>query len=202
MTKFANLRLYNTASISVCPTQTLSFLCNPLKLKSQCAHLDEQATHAAAGYARDDANRSKRYAFCGYRCEEWRAREAAHPMCLPATPRILDPANLFCNMQCTTVCITAAGSRVAKRTPGTCPGGCPSGFARQKPSVDHRGVVVGDPTVSESPRQPVGQPPESGEPESLTGRSRGSRKTEGGSGSLGPPGVPVHVQVRPTEILE
>jgi len=74
MTKFANLRLYNTASISVCPTQTLSFLCNPLKLKSQCAHLDEQATHAAAGYARDDANRSKRYAFCGYRCEEWCGR--------------------------------------------------------------------------------------------------------------------------------
>ena len=26
-------------------------------------------------YARDDANRSKRYAFCGYRCEEWRTRE-------------------------------------------------------------------------------------------------------------------------------
>ena len=24
-------------------------------------------------YARDDANRSKRYAFCGYRCEEWRS---------------------------------------------------------------------------------------------------------------------------------
>ena len=26
-------------------------------------------------YARDDANRSKRYAFCGYRYEEWRTRE-------------------------------------------------------------------------------------------------------------------------------
>ena len=57
--------------------------------------------------------------------EEWRAREATYPMCLPATPRILDPANLFCNMQCTSVCITAAGSRVAKRTPGVCPGGLP-----------------------------------------------------------------------------
>ena len=76
-------------------------------------------------YARDDANRSKRYAFCGYRCGEWRTREVAFPMCLPAILRILDPANLFCNMQCTTVCITAAGSRVAKRTPGMCPGGLP-----------------------------------------------------------------------------
>ena len=53
--------------------------------------------------------------------EEWRAREAAYPMCLPTTLRILNPANLFCNMQCTTVCITAAGSRVAKRTPGGLP---------------------------------------------------------------------------------
>ncbi len=35
--------------------------------------------------------------------EEWRAWEAAYPMCLPATPRILDPANLFCNTQCTSV---------------------------------------------------------------------------------------------------
>ena len=67
--------------------------------------------------------------------EEWRAREAAYPMCLPTTLRILDPANLFCNMQCTTVCITAAGSRFAKRTTGPCPGICPcglpSGVARQ-----------------------------------------------------------------------
>ena len=55
--------------------------------------------------------------------KEWRTREAAFPMCLPATLRILNPSNLFCNMQCTTVCITAAGSRVAKRKPGTCPGG-------------------------------------------------------------------------------
>ena len=51
--------------------------------------------------------------------KEWRTREVAFPMCLPTTLRILNPANLFCNMQCTTVCITAAGSRVAKRTPGT-----------------------------------------------------------------------------------
>ena len=149
-------------------------------------------------YARDDANRSKRYAFCGYRCEEWRAREAAHPMCLPATPRILDPANLFCNMQCTTVCITAAGSRVAKRTPGTCPGGCPSGFARQRPSVDHRGVVVGDTGSVESPRQTVGQPPESGEPVSLTGRPRGSCKTGVGDGvaRATPGGVDTCIRVR------
>ena len=42
-------------------------------------------------------------------------------MCLPATLWILDPANLFCNMQCTTVCIAAAGSRVVKRTPGSMP---------------------------------------------------------------------------------
>ena len=56
---------------------------------------------------------------------KWRTREVAFPMCLPTTLRILNPANLFCNMQCTTVCITAAGSRVAKRTPGTCPCGDP-----------------------------------------------------------------------------
>ena len=88
--------------------------------------------------------------------EEWRAREAAYPMCLPTTLRILDPANLFCNMQCTTVCITAAGSRVAKRTPGTCPCGLPQRVARQRQSVDPAGVFPGDLRVTESSRQPVG----------------------------------------------
>ena len=87
--------------------------------------------------------------------KEWRTREVAFPMCLPAILRILDPANLFCNMQCTTVCITAAGSRVAKRTPGSAPGMCPSGFARQRLSVHARGVFPCDLRVTESPRQPV-----------------------------------------------
>ena len=77
-------------------------------------------------------------------------------MCLPATLRILNPANLFCNMQCTTVCITAAGSRVAKRTPGMCPGGVPQRVCATSPSVDPRGVFPGDLRVTESPRQSVG----------------------------------------------
>ena len=77
-------------------------------------------------------------------------------MCLPTTLRILNPANLFCNMQCTTVCITAAGSRVAKRTPGMCPGGMPQRVCATRLSVDHRGVFPGDLRVAESPRQPVG----------------------------------------------
>ena len=128
-------------------------------------------------YACDDANRSKRYAFCGYRCEEWRTREVAFPMCLPTTLRILNPANMFCNMQFTTVCITAAGSRVAKRTPGTCPGGVPQRVHATRPSVHARGAFPGDLRVAESPRQPVGWPPESGEPVSLTGCSRGLGKT-------------------------
>ena len=85
--------------------------------------------------------------------KEWRAREAAYPVCLPATLRILNPANLFCNMQCTTVCITVAGSRVTKRTPGMCPGGLPQRVARQRPSVDHRRVFPGDLRVAESPRE-------------------------------------------------
>ena len=34
--------------------------------------------------------------------------------------------------------------------------GCPSGFARQRPSVDHRGAIVGDTGSVESPQQPVG----------------------------------------------
>ena len=127
--------------------------------------------------------------------KEWRAREAAFPMCLPTTLRILNPANLFCNMQCTTVCITAAGSRVAKRTPGTCPGGvCPSGFARQRLPVDPRGVFPGDLRVTESPRQPVGQPPESAATVTLTGRHSGSCKTGAAAGTHGPP-HPLPVQV-------
>ena len=84
--------------------------------------------------------------------KEWRAREAAFPMCLPSALRILDPANLFCNMQCNSACITAAGLRVAKSTPSMCPGG----FARQKPSIDPIGVFPGDLRVFMSPRQPVG----------------------------------------------
>ena len=71
--------------------------------------------------------------------KEWRTREVAFPMCLPAILRILDPANLFCNMQCTTVCITAAGSRITKRTPGKCPGGLPQRVARQ----DCRSITEG-----------------------------------------------------------
>ena len=67
--------------------------------------------------------------------KEWRAREAAFPMCLPATLRILNPANLFCNMQCTTVCITAAGSQVAKRTPGSTPGMCPGDEGYKKKAI-------------------------------------------------------------------
>ena len=86
-------------------------------------------------YARDDANRSKRYAFCGYRCEEWRAREAAYPVCLPATLRILDPANLFCNMQCTTVCITATVLRIPARYPLGFPLGVPQREARPLPKT-------------------------------------------------------------------
>ena len=64
----------------------------------------------------------------------------------------------------------------------------PAGCAA-RPSVDHRGAFPGDPTVTESPRQPVGQPPESGEPVSLTGRCRGSRETglEGGYAWATPP---------------
>ena len=63
--------------------------------------------------------------------DKWRTREVAFPMCLPTTLRILNPANLFCNIQCTTVCITAAGSRVAKRTPLVCSCGLPQRVARQ-----------------------------------------------------------------------
>ena len=84
------------------------------------------------------------------RHSKWRTREVAFPMCLPTTLRILNPANLFCNMQCTTVCITAAGSRVAKRTPGMCPGGLPQRVCATSPSVDHRGAIVGDPSGVES----------------------------------------------------
>jgi len=124
--------------------------------------------------------------------KEWRTREVAFPMCLPTTLRILNPANLFCNMQCTTVCITAAGSRVAKRTPGSMPGTCPCGLPQRvcatRLSVDHRGVFLGDLRVAESPQQPVGQPPESGEPVSLRGRPRGSWKTGSAAGTHGPPG--------------
>ena len=105
--------------------------------------------------------------------KEWRTREVAFPMCLPATLRILNPANLFCNMQCTTVCITAAGSRVAKRTHRMCPGGVPQRVCATSPSVDPRGVFNVDMRVAKSPRQPVGQPPESGQPVSLTGRPKG-----------------------------
>jgi hypothetical protein len=65
--------------------------------------------------------------------------------------------------------------------PACAPAGCPSGFARQRPSVDHRGVFNVDLRVAESPRQPIGQPPESGQPVSLTGRS-GGREIGGGSG--------------------
>ena len=57
----------------------------------------------------------------------------------------------------------------------------PAGCAARL-SVDHRGVFPGDLRVTESPRQPVGQPPESGEPVSLTGRPRGSREIGVGSG--------------------
>ena len=120
--------------------------------------------------------------------KEWRTREVAFPMCLPTTLRILGPANLFCNMQCTTVCITAAGSRVAKRMSGTCPGGVPQRVCATRPSVRPRGVFSGDPSGVESPRQPVGQPTESGQPVRLTRRSRGSWKTGARDRSLGPPG--------------
>ena len=109
----------------------------------------------------EDANRSKRYAYLiteihnsssfnlrlarrlrrqakyevirAVQMKEWRTREVAFPMCLPATLRILNPANPICNMQSTTVSITAAGSRVAKRTPPSCAtAGYPSGL-RDKP---------------------------------------------------------------------
>ena len=42
-------------------------------------------------YASDDANRSKRYAFCGFRCEEWRTGEEfdaywwRHPMTIESS---------------------------------------------------------------------------------------------------------------------
>ena len=39
---------------------------------------------------------------------------------------------------------------------GTCPCGLPQRVARQRPSVDPRGVFPGDLRVTESPRQPVG----------------------------------------------
>ena len=113
--------------------------------------------------------------------KEWRAREAAYPVCLPTTLRILNPANLFCNLQCTTVCITAAGSRVVKHTPGMCPRGCPSGFARQ----DCRSITEWCFRAIQAAWSRPGNLScrgESGEPTSLTGRSRESRKTEGGSG--------------------
>ncbi len=108
--------------------------------------------------------------------KEWRTREVAFPMCLPTTLRILNPANLFCNMQCTTVCITATGSRVAKRAPGMCPAGCPAGLRDKTVGQSQRGVSRRS-EVAQSPRQPVGQPPESGQPVSLTGHPRGSYKT-------------------------
>ena len=118
--------------------------------------------------------------------KEWRAREAAYPMCLPTILRILNPANLFCNMQCTTVCITAAGSRVTKRTPGSTPGTCPGGLPQRvcatRLSVDHRGLFPGDLRVTESPRQTVGQPPESGQSVSLAGRPRELGKIGVGAG--------------------
>ena len=66
---------------------------------------------------------------------EWRAREAAYPVCLPATLRILDPANLFCNMQCTTVCITAPVLRVVARYPLGSPDGVPQREARPLPKT-------------------------------------------------------------------
>ena len=66
---------------------------------------------------------------------EWRAREAVHPVCLPATLRILDPANLFCNMQCTTVCITAPVLRVVARYPLGSPDGVPQREARPLPKT-------------------------------------------------------------------
>ena len=76
-------------------------------------------------------------------------------MCLPATLRILDPANLFCNMQCTTVCITAAGSRVAKRTPGSTPGMCPGGLPQRVARQDCRSAPEGCfPVIEPSLRRP------------------------------------------------
>ena len=66
---------------------------------------------------------------------KWRAREAAYPVCLPATLRILDLANLFCNMQCTTVCITAPVLRVVARYPLGSPDGVPQREARPLPKT-------------------------------------------------------------------
>jgi len=103
-------------------------------------------------------------------------------MCLPTTLRILNPANLFCNMQCTTVCITAAGSRVAKRTPGTCPGGVPQRVRATKTvgrsqrggcwRYRQRGIA---PATRRAPT-------ESGEVAASQGVLEGAGKTEGSSG--------------------
>jgi len=76
--------------------------------------------------------------------KEWRAREAAYPVCLPATLRILDPANLFCNMQCTTVCITAPVLRVVARYPLGCPLGEPQREARPLPKTKPQESVSRD----------------------------------------------------------
>ena len=114
--------------------------------------------------------------------KEWRTREVAFPMCLPTTLRILNPANLFCNMQCTTVCITAAGSRVAKRTPGVCSCGVPPAGLRDKTvGRSQRGVSRRSKRRGVAPatrRVAMG----SAEPESLTERCRGSRETGLGAG--------------------
>ena len=120
-------------------------------------------------------------------------------MCLPRPLRILKPADLFCNTQYTTVCITAAGSQVAKRTPGTCPCGLPQRVCATSPSVDLRGVFPGDLSVTESPRQPVQWPPESGELGSLTWRPIGCWKTSAGGGGYAratPPPIGTGMLVR------
>ena len=65
--------------------------------------------------------------------------------------------------------------------------GCRSGVTRQRLSVDHRRVFPGDPSGVEPPRQPVRQPPESGQPASLTGCPRGSWKIGAVAGTHGPP---------------
>ena len=70
----------------------------------------------------------------------------------------------------------------------------PQRVCATSPSVRPRGVFPGDLRVTESPRQPVGWPPESGQPVSLTGRPRGSGEIGLVTGTHGPPHpLPVRV---------
>ena len=72
--------------------------------------------------------------------------------------------------------------------------GSPQRVCATSPSVHARGVFSGDLRAAESPRQPVGLPPESGPSVSLTGRPRGLWKIGSAAGTQGPPHpLPVRV---------